>query len=260
MHHGPKVLVLDIETLPLEAFIWSPWNQDVPKNQIKKDWSVISWAAKWLDEKKVFQEDSRKQKDLRNDKKLLKGIWKLIDEADIIISQNGVSFDIKKLNARFEINGFKPPSSFKNIDTKLMASSIFGFTYNSLEYLSEKLNKKYKKLKHKKFPGFELWNECMKGNQKAWKEMAKYNIHDVLATEELYKTLIKWNPNAINFNVYSDLLQNKCICGNSDFYSRGFRYTASGKFNRYICKKCGKENRGQINLLSPEKKKALRIK
>lgn len=59
--------------------------------------------------------------------------------------------------------------------------------------MTDKFCKKYKKLKHKKFPGHELWKECLKGNKEAWNEMRKYNIHDVLATEELYNVLKQWD-------------------------------------------------------------------
>jgi hypothetical protein len=31
-------------------------------------------------------------------------------------------------------------------------------------------------------------------NPAAWEEMKKYNIHDVLSTEELYNNIKAWNP------------------------------------------------------------------
>lgn len=255
-----KILFLDIETSPIVAHVWSLWDNNVALNQIVEDWSVLSWAAKWHDEKEVLYADNRKAKKVRNDKKLLKKMWRLLDDADIVITQNGKKFDIKKLNARFIINGFPPPSSFRQIDSLEIAKKVFGFTSNKLEYTSENVCTKYKKLKHKDFPGQELWTECLKGNKKAWNEMKKYNIHDVLALEELYNKFAPWD-NSINFGVYNEGLTTKCVCGGTEFKKRGFFFSPAGKFQRYKCLKsgCGKEMRDKVNLLSKEKRKTLKI-
>jgi len=237
----PKVLFLDIETAPILAMVWGIHDQNVGLNQIESDWSILSWAAKWLGEDEVMYEDLRLLKDKSNDKRLLKGVWKLMDEADIIVTQNGKSFDIKKLNARFIINGFRPPSSFQQIDTLRLARKHFGFTSNKLEYMTDKLNKKYKKLKHEKFAGIELWRECLRNNQKAWKEMEKYNKYDVLALEELYETLMPWDGNqTVNFSVYQeDATVKVCSCGSKAFINKGWNYSKSGKKSRFLCKSCG---------------------
>ncbi len=256
---GPKVLIFDIETAPILGYVWSLWEQNVALNQMHTDWYVLSWSAKWLNAPadQVMYMDQRKAPHIENDAEILRVIWKLLDEADIVITQNGVHFDVKKLNARFLMNGMPPPSSFKHIDTKLLASKIFGFTSNKLEYMTEKLCKKYKKLKHKEFAGFELWSECLKGNLAAWKEMEVYNKHDVLALEELYKIMEPWDT-FINFNLYHDKEEHICRCGSIEFKKNGFFYTAASKFQRYKCLECGAETRDKVNLFSKEKRKSLR--
>ncbi len=255
-HKGPRILLLDIETAPILGFVWQLWDQSVALNQIKSDWYILSWSAKWLGESKVMYADQRKSKNLENDVPLLKGIWQLLDQADICITQNGKSFDHKKLNARFILNGFQPPSSFKYIDTLILAKKHFGFTSNKLEYMSDKICKKYKKLKHAKFSGFEMWKECLAGNQAAWREMEKYNKYDVLALEELYTKMIPWD-NSINFNVYHDSTDLVCTCGSTDFQKNGYSYTNAGKFHRYKCKSCGSEVRSKENLFDKIKRKSL---
>jgi hypothetical protein len=201
--------------------------------------------------------DQRKAKDISNDKQILKGIWKLLDEADIVIGQNSKKFDQKKLNARFVYHGFQPPSSFKHIDTVVLARKHFGFTSNKLEYMTDKLCKKYKKLKHTKFQGFELWKECLSGNIKAWKEMERYNKYDVLSLEELYTKLIPWDS-SINFNLYKEGTAIVCTCGSENFIKRGFFYTSTGKFQRHKCSDCGAETRDRKNLLSEFKSSTIR--
>lgn len=253
----PKVLLVDIETAPIIGYVWGLWDNNVSLNQIKSDWHLLSWAAKWLDEPKMFYMDQRKAKNIEDDSKILGVIWDLLDEADVVITQNGKAFDQKKLNARFILNGFKPPSSFKHVDTFLIAKKHFAFTSNKLEFMSDKLCTKYKKLKHHRFEGFELWKQCLAGNPKAWKEMEKYNKHDVLTLEELYHKLSPWDS-TINFNLYNTTETYRCSCGHTEFYLNGFIYTSTGKFQRYICKKCGKENRDRRNEFSKEKRKSLR--
>lgn len=250
---GPKVLFLDIETAPMLGYLWSLWQDSIALNQLESDWSILSFSAKWRGDppSKIIYQDVSKQKDISNDLPLLKALWKLIDEADVVITQNGISFDKKKIFARFAIHGMKPPSPVKMVDTKVIAKRNFAFTSNRLEYLTDKLNKKYKKLKHEKFSGFELWRECMAGNKAAWAEMRKYNMYDVLALEELYEVLRPWD-NSVNFALYTEDNEPLCGCGSSEFIRKGWAYTTAGKYQRYKCSECGAWSRGKANHFDEE--------
>lgn len=257
---GPKVLLFDIETAPILGYVWSLWRNDVGLNQIESDWHILSWAAKWLGapEDEIMYMDQRNAKNVEDDKKILKGLWKLLNEADIVITQNGKAFDQKKVNARFIIHGFQPPSTFKHIDTKLIAQKHFAFTSNRLEYMTDKLCTKYKKLKHAKFAGFDLWKQCLAGNLEAWQEMEVYNKHDVLSLEELYTKLTPWDD-SVNFSLYTDAEEHVCRCGSKELAKAGWHYTSTGKFQRYRCKKCGAETRDRTNQFSKEKRKSLHM-
>jgi uncharacterized protein YprB with RNaseH-like and TPR domain len=254
----PRVLFLDIETRPLLAYVWKIWDENIGLNQIKEDWHVISWAAKWMGDpdSKIMQMDQRKVKDKENDKVILQGIWDLLNEADIVVTQNGRKFDNKKLNARFAVHKMQPPSTFKHIDIFVLAKRYFGFISYKLEYLAQIFCTKYKKLVDRKYSGFNLWKECLNNNQDAWREMALYNKYDVFVLEEIYHNIIPWD-NSINFNVYSNSLVNICKCGSKSFKKNGFAYTNSAMYQRYKCTKCGSEMRDRTNLLSKDKKKSL---
>lgn len=259
MSKGPKVLLIDIETKPILAHVWNIWNQDVSLSQIKEDWSIISWSAKWLGESKIFYQDQRNSKNLEDDKRLLKNIWKLLDEADIVVGHNSKKFDVKKLNARFIKHGMGLPSSFKQIDTLLIAKKYLNLTSNKLEFLAHYLGTKVKKLTNRKFAGFDLWKECLKNNIAAWEEMKIYNKRDVEVLEQVFQKLLPLD-NTINFNLYHDSTDNICKCGNKEFNKNGYAYTSLGKFQRWTCKKCGSETRDRKNLLSKEKVESLRVK
>lgn len=256
---APRVLLVDVETAPILGHVWSLWEQNVALNQIEKDWHLLSWSAKWLGDpaSKIMYQDQRKAKNIENDKPLLQDIWKLLDEADVIITQNGKKFDEKKLNARFILSGMAPPSPFKHIDTLEIAKKKFGFTSNKLEYMSGALCPKQKKLAHKAFPGHELWKECLAGNLAAWKEMEAYNKQDVIALEAVYNKFLPWHQ-PVNLNLYTDAETSACNCGSTESKRRGFSYTTGGKYQRYQCLGCGAWSRGKENLFSKDKRKSLR--
>jgi uncharacterized protein YprB with RNaseH-like and TPR domain len=254
---SPKVLFFDVETTPITAYVWGLFDQNISLDMIKEDWTVLSWAAKWLDSPTVMYRDQRNVRDIKNDKELLRAIWSLLDKADVVVTQNGRAFDQKKLNARFVAHGLKPVSSFKHIDTLLLAKRHFAFTSNKLQYMTDKLCTKYKKLDHKEFPGFEMWKECLAGNIKAWRCMETYNRHDVLSLEELYTKLIPWDS-SINFNLWNDLDCPVCKCGGKEWMKYGFAYTQASKFQRYQCKKCGAESRSGKNLFTKEDREKIR--
>lgn len=255
----PKVLIYDIETAPILAYVWGLWENNVGLNQIQSDWYVLSWSAKWLGSPadEVMYMDGRNSENIEDDFEILSGIWKLLDEADIVVTQNGKKFDEKKLNARFILHGFEPPSTYRHVDTHQIAKSKFGFTSNRLAYMTDKLCTKYKKLDHAKFSGFELWKQCLSGNIEAWKEMELYNKYDVLSLEELYLKMRPWDK-SINYQVYNTEDVLTCSCGSTNIRKNGFYYTNTSKFQKYRCMGCGTNTRGGTNLLHNTKKANLK--
>jgi len=256
-----KVLCFDLETFPILGAVWSLWNNNVGISQIERDWSILSYAAKWVGSgmivENVMYNDVRFQADINDDTILLAELWELLNEADIVLTKNGDRFDIPKLNARFVMNGFPPPSHYKSIDLDKICKRHFGFTSRKLEYLSSELNEKFKKLKHSKFAGYEMWKQCLARNIEAFDECKEYNKHDVLATEELYYTLAPWSDKLPSFHLYSENEEWKCNCGNTKVKHVGYAYTALSKFDKYQCTACNKNIRGRTNLLTAEQKQAI---
>ena len=263
----PWILVYDLETSPILGWVWSLWENNLALNQIEKDWEILSFSAKWYQDPKtkevygphnnIIYMDQRNNKEIINDKKMLKALWDLVNDSDIVLTQNGVSFDNKKLAAKFLEAGLTPPSPSRQIDTKKIMSSAFALTSNKLEYATEKFNIKFKKIKNS---GFSLWTRCMKGELKAWKEMEKYNKYDILSLEELHHRLAPWNKNPINFSMYRndlDKLDLRCTCGSSNLQRRGFSVTTAGKFTRYQCQDCGSWGRDKDNFIDKHTKKQL---
>ena len=258
--NNAKILFIDIETAPVFGAVWSLWQQNVGLNQIKNDWFILSYAAKWAGSGKVMYSDVSANINEEDDTSLLDEMWCLLNEADIVVGHNLKKFDIKKINARLILNGYKPPSSYKMVDTLQIAKSKFAFTSNKLEYLTDKLCVEYKKLKHSKFAGFDLWKQCLLGNKEAWAEMKKYNKYDVLSLEELYNKLIGWDSKHPNLSHFTDLNQMSCDCGSTNLHESGIHRTQVSEFTKYQCRDCGAEYRGRSNGFTSEQRKNILIR
>ena len=241
-----RILVLDIETAPLISDLWSIWQHGVGLNQVRKDWHLLSFAAKWYGEEEVFYYDQSDEHDIEDDFNLCHVLYELLSQADATLTQNGRKFDLKKINARFVINGLPPAKPSRVIDTLEIAKREFGFTSNKLEYMTDKLCKKYKKLQHKKFPGHTLWTEVMKGNVEAWAEMKEYNIHDVLALEELYDIIKPYSNKHPNVALAQGNDKPTCrVCGGTHLSSSGNWHTSLSVYDLYRCDNCGAYSRGR---------------
>lgn len=248
-----KILLVDIESAPALVYVWKFFQENVSPKQVVEHPFIMSIAAKWLDSDDIFYYENRTS----NDKALIVAINKLLDEADIVVAHNGNRFDFPKIRARSVIHGLKPPSPYKMIDTYRISKKEFNFPSNSLEYLCKALDLPVKKGDHKKFSGFNLWLECLRKNDEAWKELKDYNILDVYALEALYLRLRPWATNHPNVVIYKEAgpapLENdpQCIkCGSTSTQWRGYAFTATGQFHRYQCNDCGGWSRTRYMLNS----------
>jgi RNase P subunit RPR2 len=256
--------VIDIESAPIEAYVWGIWEQNVGLDFIKTEWSILSYAARWLGEKNIIYNDTggRGLSKVRDDKPLLGKIWELLNEADIVVAQNGKRFDVRKINARLIMHGMGPPSPFRVIDTLIVAKKHFAFTSQKLMWTSKYLTDSPKS-EHKKFPGFELWVECLKDNPLAWAEMKKYNRQDIVSTEKLYVKLRPWIDNHPNLGVYDANDRPLCPkCGSDKVHvgaSNRVSVKQQGMYKRYVCQECGGWSRGKTMQLPLEKRRSLLV-
>lgn len=236
-----KILLFDIETAPLRAYLWNVWNQNVQPIQIISDWFCLGWSAKWLFEEKVYSGILKPKEAIeQDDKRIMKGLWGLLNKADIVITQNGIKFDVPKVNTRFLIHGFTPPLPYLHIDLYKVAKSSFSFTYNKQDFISEKLGNR-KKLDN---GGFERWANCMKGDPTALKEMEKYNVGDVFGLEENYLDMRPWIKPHPNVALYIMDKNQRCVsCGSKDLTQEGQYATSVNIYEAHRCNNCGAVSR-----------------
>lgn len=241
---GIKILTIDIETRPSLAYVWGLWDQNVGLNQVEEFGTVISWAAKWHGEKKVYFASDHHD----GHEAMVKQAWELLDEADAVVGYNSKAFDMKHLNREFVLAGYPPPSPYVDIDLMNVVKQRFRFTSNKLQHVATELGIG-SKLQH---DGFDLWLRCMKNDNKAWSVMKKYNMQDVVLTEKVYERLLPWIKNHPHRGLYGGN-PNACPrCEHPDVVKRGFAHTPTATYQIIHCKKCGGYSRvsksvGKVN-------------
>lgn len=239
-----KILLLDIETSPMEYYSWSRDPQYLSPEMLIKDWGILCWSAKWLFEKEIMgQVVKTKEAINRTEESILGEIWSLMDRADIIITQNGIKFDIRKLYSKFIRNGYPPPSHFLNIDTLMVARSKFGETYNSLEELGNGLlGLEDGKIKM----NIADWKKCVTGSQEYLDKMLLYCKNDVAPLlEDVYLAMRPWISNHPNLNLFSDHEGDVCPnCESQNLKWHELYTTPQGVWIGFRCQACGALGRG----------------
>ena len=84
-----KILFLDVETAPNLAHVWQFWNTNVGANQVMEHSTMLSYAAKWLGEDRVYYSSVENQ----SEKAILKSLNTLLDKADCTVAHNGNKFE-----------------------------------------------------------------------------------------------------------------------------------------------------------------------
>ena len=89
-----KILYYDIETAPNLSMVWGQYEQNVIAHE--REWYMLCVSYRWEHEKKThvtslvdFPADYKK--DPENDFHVVKKLWDLFDEADIVIAQTATS-------------------------------------------------------------------------------------------------------------------------------------------------------------------------
>lgn len=231
-----KILTFDIETAPMLAHVWGVWKTNVSTEMIGSETYILSWAAKWLGDKKVMAmglpDTKSYPKRPEDDKALIIELCKLLNEADIVVGHNIRRFDLAIINARCLVHGLPKPTPSAIVDT-LEAAKSFKFPHKSLKGLAKSL----KLADQKGDPGgISTWMDIItKQCPTAWGRMVKYNKLDVTVNEQLYLKLRPWMRQHPTVTGHGDCP----VCGHGKFVNRT-RTVVFGGIQREVheCKKC----------------------
>lgn len=237
MPRRAKVLLLDIETAPSLGWVWKMYEANVLA--LERDWFMLCFSYQWLGEKRARNRalpdyPRLYAKDKSNDRDLVRDLWKLLDEADVVVAHNGDAFDLRKSNARLVYHKLPPPRPYKTVDTLKIARRFFAFSSNKLDDLGAYLGVG-RKVRHS---GMHLWFGCMSGDRKSWALMSRYCNGDVELLGRVYDRLKGWSTNHPDLTMYSR--EDTCpVCESYNVKRNGFRVTRGGKRQERQCQDCG---------------------
>ena len=255
----PKILIFDIETSMLEVYVWSLRQHGwINPENIIKDWSVLCWSAKWLFDDVVISRRVRWDEAFnRTDSSIVNDMWNLLNEADIVIAHNGARFDVRRMNARFILNGLKPTLPYKIIDTLRIAKRQFEFSSYKLDYINGLFG-----LDQKTDTDFDLWKYAVSGDKYdseiSLEMLSKYCENDVRILEELYVHIRPWIKGHPNLGLYIDTDGEQCTnCGSTNLSWTGKYYTVVGRYRSFRCLSCGAVGRSRYSDLSTEERERI---
>ena len=230
-----RILFLDIETLPNIAWTWGKYDQNVLG--FEQQTCIATYAAKWQGGEvfaKMLPEYKGYKAGSYDDKKLVKDLWDLLDDADIAVAHNGKDFDFRVITGRLLYHGMQPPSPYKIVDTKLISSRVARFNSNALNDLGQHFGFG-KKIK----TDFDLWLGCMRGDLKCWRQMVKYNKQDVILLEKVYNRFLPFINDHPNHGLITGEERACPKCGSTRLKSKGIVYCVTRSYRSLICCNCG---------------------
>lgn len=237
-----KILIYDIECTGHLGYSYGLWDTNIHK--VIEYPIMLSFSYCWYDPELSIEEQVIYNKglddydtfnlDRKNDHLISADLWRLFNEADVLLGHNSKSFDDKMAKMFFMKNGLNPPSPAKSIDTKLAARMAGRFGSNSLNSLSD-------------FFGFgqktetthaDLWWNCLLGDLESWRKMKIYNEQDVRLTIQLYVKLRPWILNHPNMARLTNRPDSCPKCGSHRLHRKGERTTNVSRYFRYKCADC----------------------
>lgn len=225
----PRILLLDIETVPGKAYIWNMRDDGVPLERLIESGRMVCAAFKWYGVKGVHFTAEWHSTGRAG---MLKTIRAALDEADAVVTYNGDHFDFQVLMAEFITDNMAPPAPITSIDLYKTIRTM-RFMSRKLEYIGPLL-KIGRKVKHE---GFSLWRKIMEGDPKARLRFERYNKQDVRLLDTGYRRI---RPYIKNHPHLRDRTPHSCsACGSTHQQHRGHRRTKSFRIERLQCQACG---------------------
>ena len=252
MSNSPRILFWDVECADIELAVrtYSLKNHIRYFNHkdLTRDWTLLGASWKFKGEKNPSVV-SVKSDDVFNDEGVVRVLYEVLKEADVLVGHNSDAFDLKKFNTRAVIYGLPPLHIRTNqtVDTLKIAKKYFKFTSNSLAYIANYLGVDAKD----QSPD---WRLVMEGCDDELRYMREYNKQDVLVTEQVYDILKSYDSRHPNLDVIANTRDSSgekvmvCrTCLSPELRLYGSYYTQTGRRQRYMCRDCGSVTVGKFS-------------
>jgi RNase H-like protein len=236
-----KILILDIERLPGLARVWEPKTRYIAPRSFVEWPRLLCWDARWYGEKEHMFAAEWIDRD-----QMIRTIWDLYDQAEIVVSYNGIAFDHRHLRSEWLEAGLLPPRPWKDVDLYKVVKQ-FGFESKSLDSVSRRLGRPGKALSYDADTAFAaVEGDRSRTRLRAQNRLQRYNRGDVELTEWLYDRLRGWISNHPFIGEHDSEQTPRCNqCGSTDLKNQPSKYRAVViDYNLYRCGQCGGLLRG----------------
>lgn len=236
-----KILFWDIETAPMVVATWGLYNQNIGYDAILQDWYMICAAWEWEHKKGIettslIDDKERFRQSHTDDEHVVRTMYNVLNDADVLVGHNGDNFDLKKFNARALNYGLAPLPPIATVDTLKVARQHFKISSNRLDYLGSFLG-----VGNKVSTPKGLWLRALDGDKQAIKTMVKYNKGDIRLLKAVYFKLLPYMRTHPNRNLFTEDDNPVCPkCGSQNLTMQGTRIaTRLGKRQQWQCSDCG---------------------
>ena len=209
-YDSENVLIYDLETSLCLFDAWWPHKQYVSWEQMHEEPRIITVAWKWLHEEKVYTE---RWEDVRatpvseydvagwgNDRKLVETFASVYNRADLAIGVNSDNFDKRFLAQRCLVQDVPFNRFVRSLDIQKSSKKEFRAPSYSMKFSAQRLGVAQKHVHE----GRSMWRKAQyhkdpEVRSEAISAMERYNIGDIIATEEWYLKLVPYIDHKIHF-------------------------------------------------------------
>lgn len=233
MNDKPKILFIDIEWEPAQAYVWRMWDENISPAQLIDKGGMLCFCAHWQGSREFLFYS--KWKDGRP--AMAQAALELLTEADAVIGYNSDKYDLPKIMGEILLAGLNPPPIPTSIDLMKTIKKM-GFVMNRLAYIAPLLGIGGKV----EAGGFDLWKKVMAGDERAQRKMERYCKQDVRLLPRLYN---KIKPFIRNHPHLGSVEGDACgACGSHHVQKRGTRRTKYFVIQNLQCQTCGSWSSG----------------
>lgn len=250
-----RIVTYDIERLPgrarvehrgltIEGDFWdmNSWEGTI-RRRLRVD-EVVEWprtlcvSYRWYGQQRVNRTSLWKD----GARGMAEHMWRVFDEADIVVGYNHVGFDNKHMRTAWDEFDMPDPSPWKDIDLLRVVRGRNGMESKTLLAVTQRLDIETKTARY----DVDQARAAAAGNRKAQREISAYCDGDVVATEGLYDRLrgkIKHGPHVASMP--GGMERPHCPdCGSEDAKKNGLGVKQVLVYQRYRCNDCGKNFEG----------------
>lgn len=157
------------------------------------EYFIICWAASYMDNNKVFSACVTPEQALNwTDAEILAQLHDMLSSTEVIAGHNVNAYDLKRVNTRFILNGWKPITAAngkkkESYDSLAIVRAKFAFEDNSLDALSKRFG-----IDGKDHITDDDWRAVLRGDGKTLQKVHKYCRGDVRNGKKLLRLFMPY--------------------------------------------------------------------